>query len=181
MRWKPIEGYEGLYEISDHGDVKSLGRYYLNTETPKLTPDKILKIARSSNEYGIVSLCKKHGEKTLLVHRLVAKAFVRGYKDGLHVDHINGDKLDNRSDNLRWATASQNRHAAENHGNKKYRGIFKDRKRGRRRPWSSVIRVNMKVHFLGCSRTRKEALVLRQEAERRMLGKFARASVQCPR
>lgn len=101
--WKPIIGYEGLYEISNYGRVKSFTRK--NTI--------ILKAACNSSGYPQVMFSvKDKGNKTIAVHRLVAQAFCKGYSPDLHVNHIDGDKLNNHYSNLEWCTFTENmRHA----------------------------------------------------------------------
>lgn len=100
--WKDIEGYEGLYQVSSLGKVRSLPR---NT-----TSGKILKPITHKNGYLFVVLCKDGKAKLYKVHRLVALAFVPNddpqYK--IEVNHINEKKNDNRVSNLEWCTKSYN-------------------------------------------------------------------------
>jgi hypothetical protein len=109
-KWKPVAGYEDLYEVSDDGLVMSLN--YRNTHKPNLlkTPPH----NKKGNGYARCVLRNSKGEnKSWLVHRLVALAFLEGEtKEKWTVNHKNGDKLDNRLENLEWASSKeQTRHA----------------------------------------------------------------------
>lgn len=99
--WKPIQGFEDKYEVSDKGNVRSLN--YRNTgETRILTPISLKK------GYLMVGLCRNSKMKWEKVHRLVATAFIPNPEQKPQVNHINGNKADNNVDNLEWATESEN-------------------------------------------------------------------------
>jgi hypothetical protein len=101
--WKDIEGYEGLYQISDKGEVKSLPkehRYGLKTE-------KILKPKIDKDGYYGVSLCKNGKSKSKKIHRLVAQMFINNPNNKPTVNHINAIVNDNTLSNLEWATHSE--------------------------------------------------------------------------
>ena len=108
--WRDIAGCEGRYQVSNIGRVRSLERY-TNAKCgfKKLTPGKILKLQpNKGNGYLEINLRISGKVKRLLIHRLVANAFIPN-KDCLPcVDHINGDKHDNRVENLRWVSHKQN-------------------------------------------------------------------------
>ena len=99
--WKPIKGYEGLYEISNLGRVKSLN--YRGTGK-----GKILKNIEDRKGYLKVCLTKNGRHKIFRVHRLVAEAFIPNPENKPCVDHINTIKNDNRIENLRWVTNKEN-------------------------------------------------------------------------
>ena len=102
--WKDIEGYEGLYQVSSVGRVRSLN-YRGNGEV------RVLKQRMDSHhKYFIVGLHKNKEVKTCSVHRLVAKAFVPNPENKPQVDHINTVKKDNYFKNLRWASPIENSH-----------------------------------------------------------------------
>lgn len=99
--WRDVKGYEGLYQVSDWGNVRSLN--YNHTSTIKN-----LTLVNGKNGYLIVCLHKGAIQKQGKVHRLVAEAFIPNPQSKPTVDHINGDKQDNRVENLRWTTNSEN-------------------------------------------------------------------------
>ena len=99
--WKDIVGYEGLYQISNLGRVKSLNYNRTGKEN-------ILSPGLSSNGYYHVSLCKNGEMKDFNVHRLVALSYIPNLDNKPCVDHINGNRLDNRVENLRWCTNKEN-------------------------------------------------------------------------
>jgi len=110
--WKEIQGYEGSFEASNLGHIKSLSRYVKHPKGGlKKIRERILKQQNGTNGYFIVSL--NGVSKT--VHRLVASAFILNSENKAEVNHIDGNKKNNRIDNLEWATISENRfHAYKN-------------------------------------------------------------------
>lgn len=107
--WKSIEGYEGFYEVSSYGRVKSLKRSMIGKKLNKRFNDKIISQALSKkNSYYHVLLHKLGTRKNMLVHRLVALAFIeKPFKD-VEVNHKDGNKLNNNVNNLEWVTKSEN-------------------------------------------------------------------------
>lgn len=98
--WKPIIGFEGCYEVSNAGQIKSLKH---NNKADGV----ILKQQTVNSGYNVISLQLNRKRRVLTVHRIVAIAFF-GYKEGLEINHKNGIKTDNRVDNLEWCTRSYN-------------------------------------------------------------------------
>ncbi|KCY49755.1 MULTISPECIES: NUMOD4 domain-containing protein [Bacteria] len=105
--WKAVLGYEGIYEVSNLGRIKSLSRPTTNKIQPFIQ-EKILKTRIGKTGYEIVGLSKDGKQKTCKVHRLVASAFCDNPFNKPHVNHKNGIKLDNHFSNLEWVTASEN-------------------------------------------------------------------------
>lgn len=122
--WKPVKGYEGLYEISDLGNVKSLSRLSNNRFNSYMTKEKLLKPTIEVWGYKVVRLTKNKNEQDYKVHRLVAEAFIPNPENKPQVNHIDGNKLNNCVDNLEWCTCKENINHCWNTGNhKKYKGI----------------------------------------------------------
>ncbi len=107
-RWLPVPGYEGIYEVSDQGRVKSLARVIKrNSGRDNPIPERILKPIMS-RRYPAVSLYGPNGFASPTIHALVMRAFVGPMPEGMQVAHNNGDRNDNRLCNLRYATAIEN-------------------------------------------------------------------------
>lgn len=107
--WKDISGYEGYYQVSNYGRIKSLDVYVNNSLTSKrLSKGKIIIQSMKENGYMQVALSKENKVKNYYVHRLVAAAFCE-MKPGCDVvNHINEIKHENMADNLEWCTQSHN-------------------------------------------------------------------------
>lgn len=105
--WKPVVGFEGLYEVSNLGRVKSLSRKSKRGNHFITISEKILKFG-SSMGYPFVNLRKGGKVTSIKVHRLVAEAFIPNPENKREIDHINTIRTDNRVCNLRWATRSEN-------------------------------------------------------------------------
>lgn len=113
--WKDIKGYEGLYQISSFGNVKSLDRYIINKNGDKqYFPGKYL-TQGISDSYLKVTLSKNNKQRTFRVHILVAIAFIPNPENKPEVNHIDGNKKNNKVNNLEWNTRSENElHAYRN-------------------------------------------------------------------
>lgn len=101
MNWAAIEGYEGIYAVSDTGEVMSMN--YKKSMLPGLLGFNVLR------GYLAVHLCKPGiKEKRVQVHKLVAEAFIGPRPSGMNINHKNGIKSDNRVENLEYVTPSRN-------------------------------------------------------------------------
>ena len=116
--WKPVPGYEGRYEVSDIGRVRSLDRAVICMGEIKgayVSRKKGRVLRPGPSNYGHLSVVLGRG-KTRMVHELVLRAFVGDPPDKHECCHNNGDPTDNRLSNLRWGTRSENIRDAINHG-----------------------------------------------------------------
>ena len=105
--WKAIAGYEGLYEVSDLGRVKSLNYNHTGTE-------KILKPQKDTSGYLQVDLCRDGHTKRLFVHRLVAEAFITNPNNLATVNHKDEVKTNNVVSNLEWMSRGDNKRYSAN-------------------------------------------------------------------
>ena len=107
--WMDIQGYKGLYTVSSLGRIRSLGRTITRKNgSPMTFPVKILRQRPTPQGYQIVHLYKSGTRRAHSVHRLVATLFVSNWDQKEQVNHIDGDKLNNRAENLEWVTSSEN-------------------------------------------------------------------------
>lgn len=114
--WKPVVGYEGLYEISNLGRLKSVSRTVNHSKTgSRKIPEKI-KTPTDIKGYFCCYLYRENVGKRFAIHRLVAEAFIPNPENKPEVNHIDGDKHNNNLSNLEWVTPSENMRHALNAG-----------------------------------------------------------------
>lgn len=106
--WKPIKGYEGLYEVSNTGKVKSLEKRARFGRGYRTFPERELKLSEDKDGYYKVNLSKQGKKKRFFVHRLVATAFIGNPEELPVVNHKDGNKKNNFVSNLEWTTRSEN-------------------------------------------------------------------------
>ncbi len=135
---KDVEGYEMLYAVSDCGKVFSYKRgIYLKPDT------------NHTSGYMAVGLHKDGKQKTKQVHRLIAETFLETDNQRNQVDHIDGDRLNNNINNLRWVSTSENQH-----NRRTAKGYYWNKQANK---WYAKIMANKKPIFLGLYDTEEEA------------------------
>tara|TARA_R110002072_G_scaffold171877_1_gene325618 strand:- start:305 stop:784 length:480 start_codon:yes stop_codon:yes gene_type:complete len=151
--FRDVVGYEGIYKVSNLGNVKSLPNKVRFSE-------RILKPSLNSGGYFKIDLRKDNKTKTRTVHQLVAEAFLNHVPCGnsIEVDHINEDKLNNRLDNLQLLTSVEHRGKGSS---SKYIGVSWCKRDSK---WLSRIRINGKLKNLGDFYLELEAAYAYQDA-----------------
>ena len=141
--WKPIKGYKGLYEVSNLGKIKSLS----NNKTKK---ENMLNPSPDSENYMVTALYNKSIIKVVKLAHIVWDNFGDKPRNGhkLQVDHINGDKSNNRIDNLQLLTNRQNsiKYRMTQKHSSKYVGVSLNKENNK---WRALIQINNKSKHLG--------------------------------
>jgi len=145
--WKDIKGYEGHYQVSDLGRVKSV----------KFNKERILHIQKSTNGYLKSELCKNGKTKTRTVHSLVAQEFLNHESDIYNVvDHINNVKTDNKLSNLQIISQRENSTKDKNNKYSDYVGVTFHKKDKR---WQSSIVIDGSQVYLGYFKNEERASI----------------------
>ena len=155
--WKPIKGYEGFYEISNFGRVRSLDsvfyqRHYSGCMAKHKKQGKIMKLHIRPNGYLAIGLRDKDGhQKSLSIHRLVALHFLDKPEGKDYINHLDANPKNNRVDNLEWCTQSHNIQYAYDNGTKTPPGMKKvnqyDMAGNYIRTWESVTQAERTLHI----------------------------------
>ena len=103
--WKDIDGYQGLYQVSSYGRIKSLSHV---NHLGRLRPECILGARLSDRGYHTCVLYNNGKPKSFRVHQLVGKAFIPNPLNKPHINHLDGVKGNNMVENLEWVTISEN-------------------------------------------------------------------------
>lgn len=147
--WKDIKGYEGFYQVSDLGNVKSLSRIVSHNKSGVLTiKERMLKMSVDAHGYKHVMLSKNGKVKANKVHTLVAIAFLGFIPCGYNkvINHIDFDRLNNKLNNLEITTPRDNGNQKHLKSSSKYTGVSWNKKYNK---WQSHIRINNKSKNLG--------------------------------
>lgn len=108
--WRDIKGYEGIYQVSNMGRVKSLPHRHKNRCSYYMTKERILsmRVCGTQREYLAVMLCVDNIHKQFKIHRLVAEAFIPNPNNYKEINHKDENKANNNVENLEWCTRSYN-------------------------------------------------------------------------
>lgn len=113
--WRDIEGYEGVYQVSNQGRVRGLDRMVRGRRAPRIARGRVLRPGTTDRDYLMVSLCREGKCASKRVNRLVLLAFVDPVPGKPECNHIDTVKANNRAGNLEWSTRKENmRHAYAN-------------------------------------------------------------------
>lgn len=121
--WKDIKGYEGLYQVSNLGRVRSfdkevIQKHYSGCNSKHIYKGRILKLRKQKNGYLIAYLTINKVQRKYFVHRLVAASFLHKEIDKNYVNHLDGNPTNNNVNNLVWCTQSENIKYAYDNGTK---------------------------------------------------------------
>jgi hypothetical protein len=156
MIWKDIPGYEGLYQVSSDGKVRSLDREQPHSRygTQKLKGKELYQSVTEQG-YHYVKLCKGNNQKTHRVNVLVYESFIGKRKDGYVVDHIENDRrFDNSLDNLQLITQREN---ILKDSKTNFIGAYSKKTKSGKVRWYSRIKIDGKDRYLGTYDTEIEA------------------------
>lgn len=155
--WTTIKGYD--YFVSTYGQIE-------NARTGELLKPNI-----NTHGYYIVQLYKNSKGKTITIHRLVANAFLPNPENKRCIDHINNDRLDNRLENLRYATHSENgmNRSISSSNTSGIKGISWYKSINK---WRALIKINGKKKHIGLYKTLEEAQKARQEYANELFGNY---------
>lgn len=149
--FRDIPGYEGIYQVSNLGNVKSLPRFKMSGSNKVSVKGRILKGRQTGHKrcvYLAVALCDNTHRKQYKIHVLVAMAFLNhtpcGHK--VVVDHINDNKLDNRLENLQLISQRENSYRTQGNYSSQYKGVSMCKIKNK---WRARIRIHGKEKLIG--------------------------------
>lgn len=114
--WKPVKDYEGSYEVSNYGRVRSIDRYVFDKGKPSFRKGVDISICKMPQGYEFVTLYQENKQKHKLVHRLVAEAFIENPYNYNEINHIDCNKTNNIVSNLEWCSRKHNVEHAKRNG-----------------------------------------------------------------
>jgi hypothetical protein len=143
--YKDIKDYEGIYQVSNYGNVKSLER--LHAKGKGVLKERILKPSLMSSGYYQVILCRLLSKKAFTIHRLVANSFITKKQGKEIINHIDGNKRNNSVENLEWCTYREN--SAHGYMSKKTTSIYTGVSLTKNKNWLSVVTIYDKNICIG--------------------------------
>ncbi len=170
--WKDVVGHEGIYKVSNLGNVKSLSRIsYKRGKYPFTTKEKIMKLSSDTSGYLIVVLNKNNIKKTRTVHQLVAESFLNHKRCGrlLVVNHKDFNKQNNNVNNIEIVTTRENSNRKHIKSSSQYVGVHWYKKYQK---WASCIVIGRKIKFLGYFEDELEASQAYQNALSNITNQF---------
>ncbi len=174
--WKPIPDYEGLYEISNYGRVKSLQRIIIRSNGhPQTINERILspgKLHADHGHYLVVMLCDHGFEKTYLIHVMVAELFVPKIENKTEVNHIDEVKSNNFYLNLEWCNHYENNTYKKKNKTSRFYGVHWN---SRQKGWRAIVVINGKAKYLGIYTSEELAysIVLETQKKHGIVNKYA--------
>lgn len=165
--WRPVVGFEGSYEVSSGGEIRSVARIVprVRSKNGRSVSGRTLKAGVCGTGYKMVTLQARGSRRWETVHRIVVESHIGKIPHGMVIDHRNGDKSDNRIENLRIVTSSQNgRNKIKTNNPNGHRGVWFCAARPKK-PWRADIQPNGKTIYLGSFVTKDEAIAARLAAE----------------
>lgn len=144
--WKDLKNYEGLYKVSSCGRIISTKRYKKEAKYGHNTP--------KGYKFFIISKNKK--TKSVLMHRIIAETFIPNPENKPYINHINGDRSDNRVENLEWCTERENvsHQNVRRRKTSKYVGVSWNKLNCK---WAATININKTNYWLGLHNTEESA------------------------
>lgn len=146
--YKDIKGFEGLYQVSNKGNIKSLSRYRGGNSSRYFISERILKNKINNHGRPCINVSKDGIITTLIIHQIEAIAFLNHIPDGhnIIVDHIDNNPLNNNLENLQLITSRENITKDMKKGSSVFTGVFLNKKNNK---WRSVIVINKIKKHLG--------------------------------
>jgi hypothetical protein len=164
--WKSLPGYEGKYEVSNLGSVRSISRWSCEGQGRRWIEGRVRVLTLGPDGYPRVWLSP---ESTPTVHRLIGEAFLGPLPEGLETRHLDGDRTNCRSSNLKYGTRSENKMDQIKHGTHKYANRTHcgagHRYTEENTAWRMNRSGNMSRHCRTCERKQRRDYVARNRSE----------------
>lgn len=179
--WKDIPGYEGLYQVSTKGRVRSLDRVrdHGAWDRKRFLRGRVLKLQKNTNGYIFIALSKNGKVVKDRVHKLVQAAFpcIFPLELGAWIDHEDRDRANNNIENLRCCDNSRNLMNAKKRSDgltSFFKGVWKPKDKT---SWYAAIHINSKKKHLGCFKTELQAAAAYNKAALKYFGEYANLNV----